>query len=147
MLFGLGVSALATTALCTVTLARAASPGPDISVAQAAAAASGSQPAQSPPGARTALGDLSVLRAHVVEALKVAEAGDLKAARERMKAVEEDWDRSERAMKARAPAEAEALDSAIDRARRELWFWRAWRTDSAEALQAVISTIDSMEER
>jgi hypothetical protein len=139
--------ALVTMMVGAASSAHAADPDAQAAVTRPAVAASGSQASPSAGGARTGLGDLSGLRADAVQALKFAETGDLAGARQRMKAVEEAWDRSERSMRSRTPAKAEALDAVIDRARRELRFWRARRTDSVEALQAVISTIDSMEDR
>jgi hypothetical protein len=96
------------------------------------------------PGSRTALGDLSAIRALAVDALRAAQAGDLRAARARVKELDESWERSAPKMKTLAPAKWEAVEAAIDRAGRELRFWRARRTDSVEALQALISTIDSL---
>ncbi len=97
-----------------------------------------------PAGSRTALCDLSGFRAIAVDTLKLAQTGDLEAARKRIRDLEESWEQAAPKMKPLAPAKWEAVDAAIDPARRELRFWRARRTDSVEALQALISTIDSV---
>jgi hypothetical protein len=100
--------------------------------------------ASAPRGARTVLGDLSGFRAIAADALRIAQTGDLATARARMKELEEGWERAEPKMKPLAPDQWKKVDSAIDRARRELRFWRAKRTDSVESLQALIDTIDAL---
>ena len=97
-----------------------------------------------PPASRTVLGDLSRFRALAVEALTLAQSGDLRSARMRVKALEEDWELAATKMRPLSPDEWEKVESAIDRAERELWFWRARRTDSVEALQKLINTIDAL---
>lgn len=97
-----------------------------------------------PARSHTVLGDLSSFRARAVDVLEIAETGDLLAARAPMKELKESWEGAAPEMKPLAPAKWESLEAAIDRAYREVWFWRARRTDSVEALQAVISTIDSL---
>jgi hypothetical protein len=96
------------------------------------------------PGSHTVLGDLSAFRALAVDALRLAQTGDLRAARARVKELDESWERSASKTRPLSPAKWEAVEAAIDRAGRELRFWRARRTDSVEALQALISTIDAL---
>jgi hypothetical protein len=97
-----------------------------------------------PKGSHTALGDLSRFRAIAVDTLRIAQTGDLHAARARIRDLEESWEDAAPKMKSLAPDKWKAIDSAIDRARRELRFWRAKRTDSVEALQSLIDTMDTV---
>lgn len=87
--------------------------------------------------------DLAALRAIAVDALRIAETGDLSAARKRIEDLERVWSREAGAVKLGSPDKWRALDTAIDRAERELRFWRARRTDSVEALQELVRIFDS----
>jgi hypothetical protein len=117
----------------------------------APAAIAQAQPASLPASSQAAsaaphgpLGDLAALRAIAVDTLRIAEAGDLSAARKRIDDLEKGWDREAPKMKSRAPDKWRALDAAIDRAERELRFGRARRTDSIAALTDLIRIFDSM---
>lgn len=114
-------------------LAQASAPAEDLHASDSAPRSPG-----------TALGDLSGFRALVVDALRVAETGNLRAARSRVEALEESWQRATPKMKPLAPDQWKTVDRAIDRAERELRFWRVRRTDSVEALRFLLSTIDSI---
>lgn len=92
---------------------------------------------------RSAGVDLAALRVIAVDALRIAETGDLSAARKRIDDLERAWDRETPGMKVAAPERWRALDAALDRAERELRFWRARRTDSIAALQELVRTFDS----
>jgi hypothetical protein len=110
-------------------------------VTQAAAGTSSgaSDPAQGAPG------DLSGFRAAAVDALRSVQAGDFSTARKRMDELETNWNGAAPKLKRLAPEKWKKVDAAIDRAERELRFWRARRTDSVQALQDLISSIDSSE--
>lgn len=86
---------------------------------------------------------LSALRDIVVDVLQRVEAGDLPAARKRIDDLEHAWTRIASDVKSVEPDQAKAIESAIDRAERELRFWRARRTDSAEALRQVVNLLDA----
>jgi hypothetical protein len=90
------------------------------------------------------LGDLSTFRAIAMDTLRIVNAGDLGAAKKRIKDLEISWDQAEPKLKPRAPSQWEAVDVAIDRALKEVRAWSGTKAGSAEALQALISTIDSM---
>jgi hypothetical protein len=77
------------------------------------------------------------------DALRIAETGDLSAARKRIDDLERVWNREAPAMKLAAPEKWRTLDSVIDRAERELRFWRVRRTDSVEALRELVRTLES----
>jgi hypothetical protein len=145
-LVALTVSWLATSALGARMATRSSEAGADrTDLAQATAPSAGPPASASPaPGSRTVLGDLSGFRSLALDALRLAQAGDLRAARARVKELDERWERSAPKTKMLAPAKWEAVEAAIDRAGRELRFWRARQTDSVEALQALIATIDSL---
>jgi hypothetical protein len=125
-----------------------AQPAPDNGSAQAAQVAaqptsSGTANAQTPrPG--MPLGDLSTFRAIAVDTLKIVKTGDLGAAKKRIKDLELSWDQAEPRMKPLAPQKWETVDVAIDRALKEVRAWRATQEKCSEALQALISTIDSI---
>lgn len=93
------------------------------------------------PHAQAAPGDLPGLRAIAVDTLKIVQAGDFPAARKRMDELESRWKRAAPTSNL-APEKRKKVDAAIDRAERELRFWRARRTDSAEALQELIRALD-----
>lgn len=91
-----------------------------------------------------AVGGLVSLRATAADTLRIAETGDLSAARKRVDDLERGWNRETPELKSRAPEKWRSLDAAIDRAERELRFGRVRQTDSVAALQEVVSIIDSM---
>ena len=101
------------------------------------AAAQASAPSASSPGA-----NLSSIRVIAVDALQFARSGDLRRARGRVEALEVQWRQAEPRMRSLPAQRRQAIDTAIDRAERELRFWRARSTDSAAALQALIDVID-----
>jgi hypothetical protein len=102
------------------------------------------QPTAQTSRAITPLGDLSSYRAIAVDALKIVGTGDFAAAKKRIKDLELSWDRAEAKMKPLAPEKWTTVDVAIDRALKEVRAWRATQASSSEALQALISTIDSI---
>jgi hypothetical protein len=121
-----------------------------VGVAQPAAGTSGGQPvagaaanAQTP-RAVTPLGDLSTYRSVAVDTLRIVSSGDFPAAKKRIKDLELSWDQAEPKLKPLAPQKWETVDVAIDRALKEVRAWSATQAGSREALQALISTIDSM---
>lgn len=100
----------------------------------------GQASAPSGPGSGTRLGDLSAIRAIAIDALQLAQSGDLRRARERSEALEFLW--RDAKPQSLSPQRRRAIDAAIDRVERELRFWRARRTDSAAALQTLVDVID-----
>ncbi len=116
-----------------------------VGVAQVAAPPVAGSPANAQKsGPSTPLGDLSTYRAIAADTLRIVNAGDLAAAKKRIKDLEVSWDQAEPKMKPLAPQKWEAVDVAIDRALKEVRAWSATQVGSREALQALISTIDSM---
>jgi hypothetical protein len=105
---------------------------------QAAAQAS----APGTPGAHPPVDDLSALRAIAVDAQKLARGGDLAHARARVENLEVEWRQAKSRMRSLSPQKRQAIDTALDRVERELRFWRARRTDSAEALQSLVDVMD-----
>jgi hypothetical protein len=95
------------------------------------------------PGAATFLGDLTPYRAIAVETLRIVNTGDLAAGKKRIKDLEVAWDRAEAKMKPLSPEQWTTVDVAMDRALKEVRAWRATQERSAEALKALISTIDA----
>lgn len=100
----------------------------------------GQASAPSGPGSNTQLDDLSAIRAIAIDALRMAQSGDLPRARERSEALESLWRKAK--VQSLSPQRRQAIDAAIDRVERELRFWRARRTDSAAALQTLVDVID-----
>jgi hypothetical protein len=96
------------------------------------------------PGSGMPLGDLSTFRAAAVDTLRIVNTGDFGAAKKRIKDLELSWDQAEPKMKPLAPQKWDTVDVAIDRALKEVRAWGATQRASSEALQALISTIDSM---
>ena len=107
----------------------------------APAPAAPDDPSSAVPHAQAAPDDLSGLRALAVDTLKIVQAGDFPAARKRMDELESRWNRAAPTSKV-ALEKRKKIDAAIDRAERELRFWRARRTDSVEALQELIRALD-----
>lgn len=93
------------------------------------------------PGARSPVNDLSPLRAIAVDALNLARGGDLARARARVEDLEVQWRQTKSRMPSLSPQKRQAIDTALDRVERELRFWRARRTDSAEALQRLVDVM------
>ena len=116
-----------------------------VGVAQVAAPPVAGSPANAQKlGPSTPLGDLSTYRVIAVDTLRIVNAGDLAAAKKRIKDLEVSWDQAEPKMKPLAPQKWEAVDVAIDRALKEVRAWSATQVGSRAALEALISTIDSM---
>lgn len=111
-------------------------------LATCALPAVGQASAPSGPGSVVRSDDLSAIRAIAVDALQLAQTGDLRRARDRTEALESRWREAEPRMQSLSPHRRQAIDSAIDRVERELRFWRARRTDSVAALQALVDVID-----
>jgi hypothetical protein len=122
------------------TLALVALTVPWLATLAGPAAAQASAP--SAPGASAARADLSAIRAIAVDALQFARSGDLHRARARVEALEVQWRQAAPAMRSLSLQRRQAIDTAIDRAERELRFRRARSTDSAAALQALVDVID-----
>jgi hypothetical protein len=95
--------------------------------------------------AQGALRDLSAFRAIALDTLRIAQTADFSAARKRMDELESTWNSAAPKLKPLAPEKWKKVDAAIDRAERELRFWRARRTDSVQSLQELVRTIDSIE--
>ena len=87
--------------------------------------------------------EFAALRALAVDAQRLARNGDFAEARARVEKMEAQWRLSQSNVKTVSPEKWKTVDAALDRVERELRFWRARRTDSAEALQALIDIIDS----
>ena len=96
------------------------------------------------PAAKTPLGDLSPFRSIAVDALAVVQKGDFVAAKSRIKDLEVSWDKAEPKLKPLAPDRWEKVDAAIDKALKEVRAWRSNVISSSEALQALITTIDTL---
>jgi hypothetical protein len=96
------------------------------------------------PATATPLGDLSPFRTIAADTLRIIDTGDLAAAKKRIKDLEVSWDQAEPRIKPKAPQQWETVDVAIDRALKEVRAWSTTQAKSAEALQALLATIDSM---
>ena len=126
--------------LLTVTSLWAALAHAQVGAAQPSAAGTGaSSPAQG------ALGDLSGFRSIALDILQIVQAGDFPAARKRVDELESTWKRAAPRLKRLSPDKWNKVDVAIERAERELRFWRARRTDSVLALEELVRAIDSTE--
>ena len=79
-------------------------------------------------------------RAIAIDTLRIVNTGDLGAAKKQIKDLELSWDQAEPKMKPLAPQKWETVDVA----RKEVRAWGATQAGSSVALQALISTIDSM---
>lgn len=130
------LAVLVTVAMLWAAFAQAQSP--------AVRPASDMAPGASNPAQGT-LGDLSGFRAIALDTLRIVQEGDFSAARKRMDELESSWNRAGPKLKRLAPEKWRKVDAAIDRAERELRFWRVRRTDSVQALQELVRTIDSIE--
>ncbi|MDP9167881.1 MAG: histidine kinase [Actinomycetota bacterium] len=109
----------------------------DVLVAQASTSTA-------PQGVKTSLGDLSSFRLIAADTLKIVHTGDFDAAKKRIKDLELSWDQAEPKMKPMAPDKWQTVDVAIDRALKEVRAWRATPASSAEALNALIATLDTL---
>lgn len=103
-----------------------------------------STPAAQQLGTKTPLGDLSGFRAIAADTLKIVKTGDFDAAKKRIKDLELSWDQAEPKMKPLAPDRWKTVDVAIDRALKEVRAWRSTPASSAEALNALIAAIDTL---
>ncbi len=109
-------------------------------LATGAIPAAGQASAPSGAGSGSGIDELSGIRAIVIDALQLAQSGDLRRARERSETLESLWRKAK--PQSLSPQRRQAIDAAIDRVERELRFWRARRTDSAAALQTLVDVID-----
>jgi hypothetical protein len=91
-----------------------------------------------------ALGDLSSYRAIAVDTLRIVEAGDLRAAKNRITELEAAWDNAEDKLKPRNSDKWKAVDKAIDRALEEIRASNPERAASTKALHDLIAVIDSV---
>jgi hypothetical protein len=97
--------------------------------------------------AANALGDLDPYRAIAEDTLKIVRAGDLSAAKTRIRDLEKSWDDAEDRMKPHNPTEWKAVDKAIDLALAKLRAGSPDQTACTEALQNLIVTIDTVEKK
>jgi hypothetical protein len=87
--------------------------------------------------------DLAAIRAIAADALRVVRMGNVAQAKARVEQIEVMWRPLQTKVRAVSPAKWRAIDSALDRAERELRFWRVRRSDSGAALQDLIDAIDA----
>ena len=88
------------------------------------------------------LGDLMPFKAIASDTLKIVAAGDLAAAKTRIKDLEKAWDKSAKALKTANIDKWNVVDKAIDVALKKLRAPTPVAADSASALQALIGVID-----
>jgi soluble cytochrome b562 len=88
------------------------------------------------------MGDLKPLRSIVDDTLKIAQKGDLPAAKTRIKDLETAWDKARTDLKPKNPAAWDALDKLIDASLKQLRADKPDAKGSADALSALLSQFD-----
>ena len=102
------------------------------------------QPSNSASANTTAnLGDLSAYALIASDSLQWVHAGDLPAAKARMKDLESAWDQAEEHLQPLNPGDWKAVDKAIDRALSQVRSGQPLAADCAAALDALLAQIAS----
>lgn len=89
------------------------------------------------------LGDLSAYALIASDSLQLVQAGDLPAAKARMKDLESAWDQAEEHLQPLNPGDWKAVDKAIDRALSQVRSGQPLAADCAAALDALLAQIAS----
>lgn len=91
------------------------------------------------------LGDLAEHLQIASDTLKLAESGDLKAAKDRAKALEASWDSAQEKIKPMSPEDWNSVDKSIDRALAVLRSESPNPVDCITALKTLIAKLDSLQ--
>lgn len=91
----------------------------------------------------TALGDLSTFKAIAADTLRITKAGDLPAAKKRIKDLETSWDQAAPRLRTRNADAWKTVDKAIDRALSELRAGKPAASSSTQALTDLMAVIDT----
>ena len=100
-------------------------------------------PATATAPSATALGDLSTFKAIAADTLRITKAGDLLAAKTRIKDLETSWDQAAPRLRTRNADAWKIVDKAIDRALSELRAGRPAASSSTQALTDLLAVIDT----
>lgn len=108
-------------------------------------ASAGAAPAAAPAAIATSvpLGDLKPFKSIAEATLQIVKSGDLAAAKAKIKDLETAWDKSAKALKAANVDKWNTVDKAIDGALKSLRTAKPTADGSTNALQALISVIDT----